>query len=124
MFDFHFQQGRSRRKLFQVKGSHCTIGSARDNDLVINTRRVAKRHAELREERDGIYVRDLGSLGGCRVNGERIVDKGPCLIRLIRLIRLAHLTHLTHLARLTHLIRSSRVTPRYRPLPKATLQPM
>lgn len=77
MFDFHFQQGRARRKLFQVKGSHCTIGSARDNDLVIETRRVAKRHAELREERDGIYLRDLGSLGGCRVNGERIVDKGP-----------------------------------------------
>ncbi|MFK7996042.1 MAG: ATPase, T2SS/T4P/T4SS family [Granulosicoccus sp.] len=77
MFDFHFQSGSSRRKLFQVKGSHCSIGSARGNDLVIDARRIAKRHAELREEIDGIYLKDLGSLGGCRVNGTRIVDHGP-----------------------------------------------
>lgn len=77
MFDFHYQHGSARRKLCQVKGSHCTIGSARGNDLVVDTRRISKRHAELREERDGIYLRDLGSLGGCRVNGQRIVDHGP-----------------------------------------------
>ena len=77
MFDFHFQSGNARRRLHQVKGSHCTIGSARDNDLVVDTRRISKRHAELREERDGIYLRDLGSLGGCRVNGERIIEHGP-----------------------------------------------
>ena len=77
MFDFHFQNGNARRRLHQVKGSHCTIGSARDNDLVVDTRRISKRHAELREERDGIYLRDLGSLGGCRVNGERIIEHGP-----------------------------------------------
>ena len=77
MFDFHYQCANARRKLFQVKGSHCTIGSARGNDLVVDTRRIAKRHAELREEPDGIHLRDLGSHGGCRVNGERIVDCGP-----------------------------------------------
>ncbi|MFK7860454.1 MAG: ATPase, T2SS/T4P/T4SS family [Granulosicoccus sp.] len=77
MFNFHFQHGSARRKLFQVKGSHCSIGSARGNDLVIDTRRIAKRHAELREEGDGIYLKDLGSLGGCTVNGMRIVDYGP-----------------------------------------------
>lgn len=77
MFDFYFQQGHSRRKLFEVKGSHCAIGCARGNDLVIATRHIAKRHAELREENDGIYLKDLGSLGGCRVNGHRIVDQGP-----------------------------------------------
>ena len=77
MFEFHYQAGSSRRKLFQVKGSHCRIGRARDNDLVLDSRRMAKRHAELREERDGVYLRDLGSLGGCRVNGERVVDHGP-----------------------------------------------
>ena len=77
MFEFHYQAGSARRKLFQVKGSHCRIGRARDNDLVLDSRRMAKRHAELREERDGVYLRDLGSLGGCRVNGERVVDHGP-----------------------------------------------
>ena len=77
MFDFHYQCANTRRKLFEVKGSHCTIGSARGNDLVVDTRRISKRHAELREEPDGIHLRDLGSHGGCRVNGERIVDCGP-----------------------------------------------
>lgn len=77
MFDFHFQDGTARRRLHQVKGSHCSIGSARDNDLVIDSRRVAKRHAELREEHDGIYLRDFGSVAGCRVNGNRIVEHGP-----------------------------------------------
>ncbi len=77
MFDFYYQHGKSRRKLFQVAGSHCSIGSARSNDLVIDSRQIAKRQAELRLEDTGIYLRDLGSLSGCWVNRERVVDYGP-----------------------------------------------
>jgi len=77
MFDFYYQQGNSRRKLFQVAGSHCSIGSARSNDLVIDSRQMSKRQAELRLEASGVYLRDLGSLSGCWVNRERIVDYGP-----------------------------------------------
>ena len=77
MFEFHYQHGHARRKLFQVQGTQCTIGSARGNDLVIDTRRVAKRHAQIHLENDGIYLSDLGSAGGCRVNGERILNHGP-----------------------------------------------
>ncbi len=77
MFDFYYQQGGGRRKLFKVKGSLCSIGSARSNDLVVNTRLVGKRHAELRLESDGVYLRDLGSMSGSWVNRERIVEHGP-----------------------------------------------
>lgn len=77
MFDFYYQQGSSRRKLFQVKGSHCSIGSARNNDLVLESRRLAKRHAEFRLEADGLHMRDLGSMSGTWVNRERIMDHGP-----------------------------------------------
>jgi len=77
MFDFYYQQGNSRRKLFQVAGSHCSIGSARSNDLVIDSRQMSKRQAELRLEANGVYLRDLGSLSGCWVNRERIVNYGP-----------------------------------------------
>jgi len=77
VFDFHYQHGGSRRKLFRVTGTVCSIGSARSNDLVIETRLVAKRHAELRLLADGVHIRDLGSLGGCWVNRERVVDHGP-----------------------------------------------
>ena len=77
MFDFYYQQGNSRRKLFQVVGDHCSIGSARSNDLVIDSRQMSKRQAELRLEDSGVFLRDLGSLSGCWVNRERIVDYGP-----------------------------------------------
>ncbi|MGQ7848681.1 ATPase, T2SS/T4P/T4SS family [Granulosicoccus sp. 3-233] len=77
MFDFYYQHGKSRRKLFQAKGSHCSIGSARSNDLIMDTRLISKRHAELRLEHDGLYLRDLGSLSGTWVNRERIVEQGP-----------------------------------------------
>lgn len=77
MFDFYYQQGKGRRRLFQAKGTHCSIGSARSNDLIIDSRMMSKRQAELRLEADGVYLRDLGSLSGCWVNRERIVNYGP-----------------------------------------------
>ena len=77
MFDFHYQIGGARRKLFRSSGDVCSIGSARNNDLVVQTRGMGKRHAELRLQADGVHLRDLGSMSGCWVNRERIVDHGP-----------------------------------------------
>ena len=77
MFEFHYQYGNARRKLHRVTGSVCSIGSARSNDLVVETRMVGKRHAELRLQADGVHIRDLGSLGGCWVNRERVLEHGP-----------------------------------------------
>ena len=77
MFDFYYQHGGGRRKLFKVKGSVCSIGSARSNDLVVDTRLVGKRHAELFLKSDGVYLRDLGSMSGSWVNRERVVEHGP-----------------------------------------------
>ncbi|MFT5044846.1 MAG: pilus assembly protein CpaF [Porticoccaceae bacterium] len=77
MFDFYYQIGSHRRKLFQAVGSHCSIGSARSNDLVIDSRQLSKRQAELRLEDSGVFIRDLGSLTGCWINRERVVEQGP-----------------------------------------------
>ncbi len=77
MFEFYYQQGSSRRKHHKVKGSVCTIGSTRSNDLVIDAKRVAKRHVELRLQSNGVFVQDLGSLSGTWVNRERVVEYGP-----------------------------------------------
>ena len=77
MFDFYYQRGSSRRKVFQAVGQHCSIGSARSNDLVIDSRQLSKRQAELRLEDTGVFIRDVGSLTGCWVNRERVVDFGP-----------------------------------------------
>ena len=77
MFDFHYQIGTTRRKLHRVQSDMCSIGSARNNDLILDTRKIGKRHAELRLRPDGVHLRDLGSLSGCWVNRERVVEHGP-----------------------------------------------
>src|SRR5690606_36178844 len=41
--------------------------------------RVARRHARLAERAEGVFVEDVGSLGGTLVNGRRILQYGPLL---------------------------------------------
>ena len=77
MFDFYFQHSGGRRKLHKVKGSACTIGSIRSNDLIVDAKRVSKKHVELMLKSDGVHLKDLGSLSGTWVNRERIVEFGP-----------------------------------------------
>ena len=77
MFAFYHQSGSARRRRHEVAGDACTVGSARSCDLVLDTRGIAKRHAEFRLETDGVHLKDLGSAGGCWVNHERVVEHGP-----------------------------------------------
>lgn len=77
MIDFHYEMKGARRKAFRVQGDVCSIGSARNNDLVLDGRAVGKRHAELRMRKDGVHIRDLGSLDGCWVNRKRVMEYGP-----------------------------------------------
>lgn len=54
------------------------IGIGRANqDIVINSWSVARHHANIVAESDGIYVIDLGSAKGTVVNGERAKRYGP-----------------------------------------------
>jgi pilus assembly protein CpaF len=77
MIAFYFQRGNSRRKVFRHQGEYCSIGSARNNDLVLKTRHVSKRHAEIRLNTTGLHIDDLGSMSGTWVNKERVVTYGP-----------------------------------------------
>jgi len=77
VFSFFYETSGTRRRTFKVSGTVCTIGSARSNDLVIEGRRMGKRHAELRLEADGVHLVDLGSGAGCWVNRDRVQRYGP-----------------------------------------------
>ena len=77
MFEFHYQEGSTRRKLHKAQGDFCTVGSARDNDFIVNHRAVSKRHAELRVQDGFVHIFDLGSASGTWVNRERVRDFGP-----------------------------------------------
>src|SRR5579885_3114568 len=48
-----------------------TIGSAPDNDVVIDHQSVSRRHAVIVRRLGGLAVRDLGSTNGTRVNGRK-----------------------------------------------------
>ena len=53
------------------------IGRAEDCGLRVKHWRVGKHHCLLRQGVNGVYIEDLGSLSGTRVNGRRITRYGP-----------------------------------------------
>jgi len=55
-----------------VKTLPFTIGRDKDCDLKLNTKRVSRRHSEIRESGDHIWIRDLESTNGTYVNHVRI----------------------------------------------------
>jgi len=48
------------------------IGRLGANDLVLRDSRASRRHAEIRADASGYFIRDLGSTYGVTVNGERV----------------------------------------------------
>jgi len=55
------------------------IGRGDGCEIRLRHWRVARRHARLAERAEGVFVEDLGSLGGTLVNGRRILQYGPLL---------------------------------------------
>ncbi|MHC5040500.1 MAG: FHA domain-containing protein, partial [Planctomycetota bacterium] len=49
-----------------------TVGRADENDLVLISKAISRRHAEFSVAEGKFYIRDLGSASGVRVNGARI----------------------------------------------------
>lgn len=60
-----------------LQGALLGLGRDPSNSIVIRSWRAAKQHASLRPVGDRWFLRDLGSLMGTLVNGERVSDYGP-----------------------------------------------
>jgi transcriptional regulator with GAF, ATPase, and Fis domain len=58
----------------EAAGALVRVGSAPDNDLVLNDDTVSRRHCEIEISRDGIRVRDVGSTNGVLLGGLRVHD--------------------------------------------------
>lgn len=65
--------GASRR--FAIEKDRVTIGRARDNDLFLPDQWLSRRHAEIRQGKEGYTVVDLGSKNGTLVNRARIAEE-------------------------------------------------
>jgi len=50
------------------------LGRAAENDVVLNDPKVSRNHAELEWNGTGFTLRDLGSINGTSVNGQRLVN--------------------------------------------------
>lgn len=53
---------------YQLKGPVATIGRGRDNDIVLASDCVSRRHLRLEHRPNGVYAIDLGSTNGTHVN--------------------------------------------------------
>lgn len=72
------RQGDEEHLLFA--GQAARIGRAGDSDIVLNDPKVSRNHAVLEWEDGGFVLRDLGSINGTSVNGQRLAAD-PLLLR-------------------------------------------
>ena len=57
---------------FPISKECVSIGRARDSDILLSDIALSRRHAEIRRRSEGYFLRDLDSVNGTRLNGERI----------------------------------------------------
>ncbi|MHB1843846.1 MAG: FHA domain-containing protein [Deltaproteobacteria bacterium] len=71
-FELVVTEGRSRGTRFPLRPGVHTIGRSSQCDCSVLDEAVSRRHFELRVDKDGVLMRDLGSGNGTVVNGDRI----------------------------------------------------
>lgn len=64
--------GSQHERSFIVPMGSTTIGRAPENDIVLDSQDVSRRHARIDCSASGIRIHDLGSTNGTRVNGESV----------------------------------------------------
>ncbi len=64
--------GSGHERSFIVPMGSTTIGRAPENDVVLDSQDVSRRHARIDCSAAGIRIHDLGSTNGTRVNGDSI----------------------------------------------------
>ena len=83
----------SAAKQVELSGDRTLIGRSASNDIQIDHPKVSRHHAELRVEDDAIWLIDLASSNGTRVNDQFVKHKalkhgdviriGDCSIRFL-----------------------------------------
>ena len=65
------QQGRELRRL-PLESAPLTVGRGKDRDLVLESKAVSRRHAQIEAQGGSAILVDLGSANGTLLNGRRI----------------------------------------------------
>lgn len=67
-------EGSHSPRATEIQDTTITIGSARDNHIILDDPAVSRYHIELSRGEGGIVVKDLGSLNGTQVGGLRVME--------------------------------------------------
>jgi len=96
---FRVMNGPGQGRIFPLNALRLTVGRNAPNNVVEidltacelgNPAMVSRRHAELQWVNGELFIRDLGSTNGTRVNGERLTAQSgdirqpsePCLLKV------------------------------------------
>jgi diguanylate cyclase (GGDEF)-like protein len=66
--------GASVGEMYKIAKEKTVIGRGNQADIHVVDDGISRRHAEIVHDKDGIYVRDMGSTNGTFCNGERVSD--------------------------------------------------
>ena len=82
----------NRNFSFELRQAETSIGRDAKNQLVLEDPRVSRQHALLRQSRDGLTIRDLGSGNGTYVNGQPVPPNLELRLRSRDIIKLGNCT--------------------------------
>lgn len=63
---------QTKHKRVVVTAGSSVIGRSKECDLTINHPSLSRRHCKITEQKDGWWIEDLGSRGGCKIAGQHI----------------------------------------------------
>jgi hypothetical protein len=63
---------------FTLTSAFATVGTEKDNDIVLSDEKISRHHARLRFHGARLEVTDLNTLYGTQINGQRI-EKADCV---------------------------------------------
>lgn len=78
MFSVLVDTGRSETRRIKCLNNECGIGRGEENLVVLQGWSIAGRHATIRSDTDGIYIKPLGGRAAVKVNGKAVkTEAGP-----------------------------------------------
>ena len=74
-------QGRDTGRVVEIDRPELAIGRHPDNDLVLNSQMVSRRHARVLQQAGRFCVEDLGSRNGILLNGKKLASRSRHPVR-------------------------------------------
>jgi pSer/pThr/pTyr-binding forkhead associated (FHA) protein len=68
------------QKLFPLTREESSIGRLTENDVILSSARVSRRHAVVRKSAEGVELVDVGSSNGTKLNGEALLARSPAAL--------------------------------------------